>query len=127
MSSLLYKINPTTKTPIHAVFFCAIFSLLLGLISFAGPVAISAVFTMSVVCQYLVFITPIVARFVGGSTFVPGPFYLGKLVRHFFPNMILPLLIFSYVELANCCYRSDLYVIHDCHISIPKPNSPLFS
>ena len=79
-SGLLYNMNPRTKTPVHAVCFVALFALLLGLISFAGSVAITAVFTMSVVCQYIGFTIPIVARWVGGTKFVPGPFSLGKLV-----------------------------------------------
>ncbi|TRM69185.1 amino acid/polyamine transporter I [Schizophyllum amplum] len=78
-SGLLYKMNPRTKTPVNAVCFVAFGALLLGLISFAGAVAITAVFTMSVVCQYIGFTVPMVARWVGGTEFVPGPFYLGKL------------------------------------------------
>ncbi|KAK7059076.1 hypothetical protein VNI00_001700 [Paramarasmius palmivorus] len=78
-SGALYQMNQKTQTPIHAVFFCAFLSLLLGLISFAGPVAITAVFTMSVVCQYIGFVTPIIARFVGGTRFVHGPFNLGSM------------------------------------------------
>ncbi|KAF5349324.1 hypothetical protein D9758_011797 [Tetrapyrgos nigripes] len=78
-SRILYNINPRTRTPIHAVFFCAFISALLGLISFAGPVAITAVFTTSVVGQYIGFVTPIIARFIGGTRFVHGPFNLGFL------------------------------------------------
>ncbi|KAJ7747328.1 amino acid/polyamine transporter I [Mycena metata] len=77
LSGLLYNINPKTKTPVHAVIFLAVMALLLGLLAFAGPLAITAVFTMSIVCQYLGFVTPIVARWVGGQEFVPGPFNLG--------------------------------------------------
>ncbi|KAJ6499039.1 amino acid/polyamine transporter I [Mycena sanguinolenta] len=77
LSGLLYNINPRTKTPVNAVIFLAFMALLLGLLSFAGPLAITAVFTMSIVCQYIGFATPIIARFVGGQQFVPGPFNLG--------------------------------------------------
>lgn len=55
-------------------------ALLLGLLSFAGPLATSAIFTMSIVCQYVGFATPIIARWVGGQQFVPGPFNLGLMV-----------------------------------------------
>jgi amino acid transporter len=79
-SSVLYNINPHTKTPVHAVCFLAFISLLLGLISFAGPIAISAVFTMTIVCQYIGFVIPIIARWVGGTKFHPGPFNLGSFV-----------------------------------------------
>ncbi|KAJ7219749.1 amino acid/polyamine transporter I [Mycena rebaudengoi] len=77
LSGWLYNINSQTKTPVHAVVFLAGMSLLLGLLSFAGPLAIGAVFTMSIVCQYICFATPIIARWVGGQKFVPGPFNLG--------------------------------------------------
>lgn len=55
-------------------------SLLLALISFAGPLAIGAVFTMSIVSQYIGFVTPIMARWLGGRKFVHGPFNLGFMV-----------------------------------------------
>ncbi|KAJ7099292.1 amino acid/polyamine transporter I [Mycena belliarum] len=77
MSGWLYNIHPRTKTPVHAVVFLAAMSLLLGLLALAGPLAISAVFTMSIVCQYIGFTTPIIARWAGGKQFVPGPFNLG--------------------------------------------------
>ncbi|KAF7376376.1 GABA permease [Mycena sanguinolenta] len=77
LSGWLYNINPRTKTPVNAVIFLASMALLLGLLSFAGPLAITAVFTMSIVCQYIGFATPIIARFVGGQPFSPGPFNLG--------------------------------------------------
>ncbi|KXN86792.1 hypothetical protein AN958_09643 [Leucoagaricus sp. SymC.cos] len=76
-SKFLYRMNSRTQTPVHAACFCAFLSLLLGLLSFAGPLAITAVFTMSVVCQYIGLVTPIIARFVGGSQFIHGPFNLG--------------------------------------------------
>ncbi|KAF8986767.1 APC amino acid permease [Cyathus striatus] len=78
-SRYLYKINRTTGTPVNCVIFCAFCAMLLGLLTFAGPVAIAAIFSMGVVCQYISYSLPIAARFFGGSTFVPGPFYMGKL------------------------------------------------
>ncbi|KAF8176739.1 hypothetical protein K438DRAFT_1770512 [Mycena galopus ATCC 62051] len=56
LSGWLYSINPRTKTPVHEVVFLAVMTLLLGLLSFAGPLAISTVFTMSI--QYIGFVTP---------------------------------------------------------------------
>ncbi|KAF8212888.1 amino acid/polyamine transporter I [Mycena galopus ATCC 62051] len=79
LSGWLYNINPQTKTPVHAVVFLAVMAILLGLLSFAGPLAISAVFTVLIACQYLCFTAPIIARWVGGQKFVPGPFNLGLL------------------------------------------------
>jgi amino acid transporter len=78
-SRYLYKISSVTGTPVNCVIFCAFGAMLLGLLSFAGEVAIGAIFTMGVICQYISYSTPIAARFIGGNTFVPGPFYMGRL------------------------------------------------
>ncbi|KAJ7822857.1 amino acid/polyamine transporter I [Mycena leptocephala] len=81
LSGWLYNINPQTKTPVHAVVFLAAMAILLGLLSFAGPQAISAVFTMLIACQYICFTTPVRRNCTlgGGQKFVPGPFNLGLL------------------------------------------------
>ncbi|CAA7270612.1 unnamed protein product [Cyclocybe aegerita] len=78
-SSFLYRINGTTGTPVVCVFFCAFMAMVLGLLSFAGPVAVGAVFTMGVICQYIAYSIPISARHLGGQIFKPGPFSLGRL------------------------------------------------
>jgi amino acid transporter len=75
-SSVLYKVHPLTGTPIYCVFASAFCAMILGLLSFAGPVAIGAVFTMGIICQYLAYSAPIAARFLGGQAFTPGPFSL---------------------------------------------------
>ena len=67
--------------------------MLFGLLSFAGPAAAGAVFTMGVVCLYTGFSIPIAARHLGGRKFVPGPFTLGKLVRKLELNSLLILCI----------------------------------
>lgn len=56
--------------------------MLLGLLSFAGPAAIGAIFTMGVVCTYTAYSIPIAARHLGGQKFTPGPFSLGFLVSN---------------------------------------------
>ncbi|KAK0217680.1 amino acid/polyamine transporter I [Armillaria nabsnona] len=78
LSSLFYSINPYTGTPVNAVCLCVFIAGLLGLLSFAGSAAIEAIFTMSVVCAYFCYSTPIIARFFGGQSFTPGPFSLGR-------------------------------------------------
>ncbi len=73
----------STRTPKHQSwpsFFCAVFAMLLGLLSFAGTAAIGAIFTMGVVCTYTAYSIPIAARHLGGQKFTPGPFSLGFLV-----------------------------------------------
>ena len=72
--------NGYTKTPVNTVWFCAFFSILLGLLAFAGAQAINAVFSISVIALYVAYSIPIVARFIFDNDFKPGPFYLGKFV-----------------------------------------------
>ncbi|KAF8892309.1 APC amino acid permease [Gymnopilus junonius] len=79
LSTVLYKINERTHAPTRCVWFTATVAGLLGLLAFAGSNAIGAVFTLAVVCQYIVYSIPISARFLGGQEVKPGPFELGKL------------------------------------------------
>ncbi|KAK0217626.1 amino acid/polyamine transporter I [Armillaria nabsnona] len=78
LSAFLYKMNPYTGTPTNCVCVCAFIAALLGLLSFAGSAAIGAIFTMGIACQYICYCTPVVARFLGGQSFTPGPFNLGR-------------------------------------------------
>ncbi|KAI0075968.1 APC amino acid permease [Panus rudis PR-1116 ss-1] len=78
-SYYIYRINPRTLTPVNSVWFAAFFALLLGLLAFAGPSAISAIFSLVVAGQYLAYSLPIGSRFFGGQTWEPGPFTLGWL------------------------------------------------
>jgi amino acid transporter len=73
-----------TGTPVNVVWYDAILSLVLGLLVFASPQAINAVFSMSVTAVYIAYAIPIVVRFTGGNEFRPGPFYLGRFVRQIF-------------------------------------------
>jgi len=79
LSKWLYNVNKKTHSPVHAVWFSVFMSLLLGLLSFAGPSAIGAVFSLVVAGQYVAYSIPIAARFIGGRNIQPGPFNLGKL------------------------------------------------
>jgi amino acid transporter len=76
-SRFLYRMNAYTETPVNTVWFCAFFSIALGLLAFAGLQAINAVFTISVTALYVAYTIPIVARFTGTNNFKPGPFNLG--------------------------------------------------
>ena len=60
----------------------AFVSLLLGLLAFAGPAAITAVFSLGVAGQNVAYSIPIAARFFSKDTFVPGPFFLGNQVSY---------------------------------------------
>jgi len=77
-SRYLYRMNKYTQTPVNCVWFAAFISLLLGLLAFAGPAAIGAIFTLVVTGQYIAYSIPILCRFYGGVEWVPGPFTLGK-------------------------------------------------
>ncbi|CUA75899.1 putative amino-acid permease PB24D3,02c [Schizosaccharomyces pombe 972h-] [Rhizoctonia solani] len=77
-SSMLYCMNDYTGTPVNTVWFSVIIAALLGLLAFAGDVAIMAVFSISVIGLYVAYIIPIGARFVfNEGNFTPGPFTLG--------------------------------------------------
>ncbi|OAX32315.1 amino acid transporter [Rhizopogon vinicolor AM-OR11-026] len=76
-SSYLYRMNGFTKTPVNTVWFVAGFSVILGMLSFAGAQAINAIFAISVTALYIAYAIPITARFVFKNDFKPGPFNLG--------------------------------------------------
>ncbi|EMD35048.1 hypothetical protein CERSUDRAFT_139863 [Gelatoporia subvermispora B] len=77
-SSWLYRMNGFTGTPVNTVWFVCGWSIVLGLLSFAGTQAINAVFALSVVALYVAYGIPIAARFLGENDFTPGPFNLGR-------------------------------------------------
>jgi amino acid transporter len=68
----------------NAVIFAAVIALLLGLLAFAGPQAINAIFSLCVVAGYIAYATPMIARFAFKNDFRPGPFSLGRLVSDIF-------------------------------------------
>lgn len=84
LSRFLYRMNTRTGTPVNTVWFCASWSIVLGLLAFAGEgQAINAVFTISVTALYVAYSIPICARWMGRNEFRPGPFDLGVFVRVF--------------------------------------------
>ena len=89
--------------------------MLFGLLSFAGPAAAGAVFTMGVVCLYTGFSIPIAARHLGGRKFVPGPFTLGKLVRKLELNPSPSNFMHINPECTNIIHRRVVHVVHDHH------------
>lgn len=81
-SRYLYKINPSTRTPVNCVWASAAAGLLLGLLAFAGPSAINAIFSLAIIGQYIAFSVPVACRLLGGVPWTPGPFTLGKFVSY---------------------------------------------
>jgi amino acid transporter len=66
-------VNRKTKTPVNATWGILIVASLLGLLVFASPVAIGAVFSIGAIAQYTAFTTPIALKlFFGRGTFQPG-------------------------------------------------------
>ncbi|KAJ3485620.1 hypothetical protein NLI96_g4821 [Meripilus lineatus] len=78
-SSFLYRRNKKTGTPIYAVWGSALLSFIAGLMVFAGPVAVSAIFSACVVAQNISLSIPFLCRDFGGQEWVPGVFDLGRL------------------------------------------------
>ncbi|KII84524.1 hypothetical protein PLICRDRAFT_117614 [Plicaturopsis crispa FD-325 SS-3] len=76
-SDVLYRVSARTGAPVNSVWFTVFNALLLGLLSFAGPSAIGAVFSLAVTAQFISYSIAISARFLGGKEFRPGPFTLG--------------------------------------------------
>ncbi|KAJ3557764.1 hypothetical protein NM688_g1294 [Phlebia brevispora] len=79
LSRYLYRINPYTGTPVNCVWAATTVGLILGLLAFAGPTAINAIFTLAIVGSYCSFCIPLSSRLLGGTEWRPGPFTLGKL------------------------------------------------
>ncbi|KAJ3480908.1 hypothetical protein NLI96_g8016 [Meripilus lineatus] len=76
-SGWLYRMNKYTKTPVNTVWFTCIWSIILGLLTFAGDSATNAIFSLGVTSLYVAYALPICARFFGTNNFKPGPFNLG--------------------------------------------------
>lgn len=78
-SSVVKVVNKTLKVPLRAVYFASILGLLLGCLTFAGPTAAAALFSLAVAGNYVAWGMPVILRLTSGkSRFHPGVFYLGK-------------------------------------------------
>ncbi|KAJ3557761.1 hypothetical protein NM688_g1295 [Phlebia brevispora] len=77
-SRYLYRMNRYTQTPVNCVWALTLVGLLIGLLGFAGPAAINASFSLSIVGGYIAYTVPISSRLFGPTPWRPGPFSLGK-------------------------------------------------
>ncbi|CAG8980197.1 hypothetical protein HYALB_00012389 [Hymenoscyphus albidus] len=107
-SRWLKQVNSRTKTPVNAVWFVLFIGALLGLLGFASPVAIGAVFSIGAIAQYIAFIFPIALKlFVVGDRFRPGPWHLGRFSKPVggiacaFVALMIPILCFPSVKGAD--------------------------
>ncbi|KAJ6463398.1 APC amino acid permease [Mycena sanguinolenta] len=70
-----------TQTPLRAIWFSTIFSILPGLLDLASPAAANAIFSLTAIALDLSYIIPIFLRRVFQNhpevMFKPGPFYMG--------------------------------------------------
>jgi len=75
------KTSEITHTPLRAVWFSTIASILPGLLDLASPIAANAIFSITAMALDLSYIIPIFCRRVFHShpdvMFKPGPFYMG--------------------------------------------------
>ncbi|KAJ7602507.1 APC amino acid permease [Mycena polygramma] len=73
--------SPVTHTPLRAIWFSTIFSILPGLLDLASPAAANAIFSLTAIALDLSYIIPIALRRVFQNhpevMFKPGPFYMG--------------------------------------------------
>jgi amino acid permease (GABA permease) len=80
-SSFWHRINPRTRTPTNSIWFAAVGAFILGLPYLYSVVAYFAVTSIAVIGLYIAYGTPILLRLRAGSSFVPGPWQLGRWSR----------------------------------------------
>ncbi|KAF3924063.1 hypothetical protein ABW21_db0208424 [Orbilia brochopaga] len=71
------RVLTANKTPARAVLFCAIMTLLEGLLIFVNTIAINSIFNLAIMGLYFAYTMPLVSRLVFNK-FKPGIWYLGK-------------------------------------------------
>lgn len=128
MSSWIKKVNPTTLTPVNAVWFNTSIGICLVLLIFGGPIAIGAIFSVGAIAAYVAFTIPIFIKlFFVGDRFRAGPWHLGKFSKPIgvaacsFIFIMMPILCFpAYknndltVQLMNwtvCVYGGPMTIV----------------
>jgi amino acid transporter len=94
-----HRINPRTRTPTNSIWFAAVGAFLLGLPYLISPVAYFAVTSIAVIGLYLAYGTPILLRLMAGSSFVPGPWQLGRWSR---PVGIIAVVWIVFIAILFC-------------------------
>lgn len=77
-SALWHRINSRTRTPTNAVWLAAGGAFLLGLPSLWNTTAYTAVTSIAVIGLYIAYVIPTFLRLRQGSSFVRGPWHLGR-------------------------------------------------
>jgi amino acid permease (GABA permease) len=81
-SRLWHRVNPRTRTPTNAIWFCVFFAFLAGVPSLreAGgfPATFFAIVSIGVIGLYIAYIIPVFLRLRLGEEFQRGPWHLGR-------------------------------------------------
>ncbi|MHB1535816.1 MAG: amino acid permease, partial [Acidimicrobiales bacterium] len=80
-SSVWHRINGRTRTPTNAIWLAAAGAFLLGLPYLWNATAYAAVTSIAVIGLYIAYVLPTFLRLRQGSSFVPGPWQLGRWSR----------------------------------------------
>ncbi|KAF2681838.1 amino acid transporter [Lentithecium fluviatile CBS 122367] len=102
------QVNPTTLTPVNAVWFNCVIGILCLLLIFGGELAVGALFSIGAIAAFVAFTTPIFIRvFFVGNRFRAGPWNLGRYsipigtVASAFVILMVPILCFPSVRGAD--------------------------
>jgi amino acid transporter len=116
-SRWLKIVNHRTRTPLNAVWFVVAIGALLGLLMFASPIAIGAVFSIGAIAQYTAFIFPVALKlFVVGDKFRPGTF--NPTLHHPHPHKLIVLRTMASWPLLQA-YRCNCLCMGSAHHSRP--------
>lgn len=101
-------IHETLSTPIRATVISSAVAILIGCISLIGTTAASALFSLSVMGNYISWLVPQLLRFLStGADFVPGKFYLGTFWS---PLINWGSIAFQVLIIVMCCFPDDMHV-----------------
>jgi amino acid permease (GABA permease) len=98
-SSFWHRINPRTRTPTNSIWFAAVGAFILGLPYLYSVVAYFAVTSIAVIGLYIAYGLPILLRLRAGSSFVAGPWQLGRWSR---PVGIIAVLWIVFIAILFC-------------------------
>lgn len=78
-SSYFYHLDPKTKTPVRAIWFCVVVAFILGIPGLTNETVLSALFSLTATGLYSSYLIPILLRItVSRNTFEAKEFSLGK-------------------------------------------------
>jgi amino acid permease (GABA permease) len=73
-----HRINPRTRTPTNAIWFCATFAFILGVPYLWSSTAYFAVTSIATIGLYIAYVIPTLLRRLQGSSWSAGPWNLGR-------------------------------------------------